>query len=152
MTEYNFIHQDLQNSWIVENLFGEFSSNDIVIWFTDQMNLEHCMVAAKLFPSNSQSRKNGWGGPIPGGFGWARKFGKSKLIWTLNKMKYQLIEDYFENDSLIWSKGEIVYLDHKVNIPDDLHLPMTKNTLEDEYHWVEIRLLNKVYDGTSQQT
>lgn len=142
-SNFNFIHQDLRDN--TSFLFGEFDQNDCVIFFDDTMQIEHCMAKAGLFPSASQARKNKWGGPIPSGFTFGRKFGKNKTIWMWNKVKYELLNDIIDPaNNMIWQKGDKVYLaDH--GAMTDTHTPVTKNTLEDISVLVHNSALKKLF-------
>lgn len=48
-----------------------------------ELQWEDVAIAVGFFPSKTQARKNGWGGPMPHGFG-QRKFGKGRCVWFYN--------------------------------------------------------------------
>jgi hypothetical protein len=68
-----------------ELFFGPIDQTvDKFIPLTDAMTMADVMVAAGIFPSNSQARKNGWNKPVPDGF-TDRFVGKYKTRITILK-------------------------------------------------------------------
>jgi len=57
-----------------------FGEDEVFIMIEDNWNMAHILHHAKIFPSVSQARKNGWNKPIPDGFN----------IITVGKKRIQL--------------------------------------------------------------
>lgn len=79
--DYNFIKSSREDE-DKELFFAPVTDEDIFTRIEGNMNMAHVMVTAKIFPSMSQARNNGWNKPIPQGFTDFRA-GKSKTRITI---------------------------------------------------------------------
>ena len=65
--EYNFVSTRILDA-DRDLFFGPITQADNFITIHDSWIMAHIMVAAGIFTSVSQARKNGWDKPIPKGF------------------------------------------------------------------------------------
>ncbi len=85
--EFNFIHES-RTQEDKESFFGPLEPTDgPFIVFNDKWTMADIVVAAGIFPSKSQAKKNGWDKPIEKGW--------SQFVLTKRKIKVFIL-NYFE--------------------------------------------------------
>jgi len=84
--EFNFIGGQGHEERDKELFFGPLTEEDRFILIQPEWTMADVMVQTGIFPSLSQARKNGFGGPIPKGFS-DRYVGKLKRRITILNWK-----------------------------------------------------------------
>jgi hypothetical protein len=67
----------------IELLFGDLEGNVETVHFTEAQDLPNLLKELGIFPSTSEARRAGRGGPIPEG--WTEmKASKKRMLWIWN--------------------------------------------------------------------
>lgn len=84
MNDFNFISKNVEYDDL--DLFFGPLTDETFIQIEDHWTMANIMKEAKIFPSTTQARKNGWNKDIPSGFSFYEvgKNRNKKLVYILN--------------------------------------------------------------------